>query len=110
MPLPGTVWKGPPCACDSDAIVTHVHGTANRVVPIGGRRTCPTRQGDIATAIAFYVANRRLTGTMRTPSPDGLICARWDGDADAMPEHCTHGGGQRCSIDYIRRIWLRQLG
>lgn len=106
VPMSGTFWDGPPDACDTDAIVTHYHGTSDGVVPIAGRPIGPTRQGDVTEVVAFYINDRQLAAA--APPPDRSDCQRWSGDQAAL-EYCTHPGGHRFFIEDIRRVWNRDV-
>ncbi|SFI61034.1 alpha/beta hydrolase family esterase [Jannaschia pohangensis] len=110
VPLSGTFWKTPPDRCDTDAAITHYHGTSDTVVPIEGRAIGPTRQGDMNDVIAMYRADRGLSAPVRVEAT-GLECTRWPGPPElgTYLEYCTHPGGHRFSVDYIRRIWERDL-
>ena len=109
VPMSGTFWKEPPQSCDTDAAVTHYHGTADTVVPIGGRAIGSSRQGDMGEVLAFYVRDRALTPAGPVDAPDGLSCQRWDGKEGTYLEYCTHPGGHRFSADWIERVWTRDM-
>ena len=109
VPMSGTFWKEPPQSCDTDAAVTHYHGTADTVVPIGGRAIGSSRQGDMGEVLAFYIRDRALTPAGPVDAPDGLSCQRWDGKEGTYLEYCTHPGGHRFSADWIERVWTRDM-
>ena len=108
VPMSGTFWAGPPEACDTDARVTHYHGTADRVVPVSGRAIGPTRQGDLTEVLDFYIADRGLPALTGVAAPEGLTCLR-AAAARTTLEYCTHPGGHRFSTTYIRRAWDRDV-
>ncbi len=60
IPYSGTFWKGPPANCAAGVQnVIHVHGTADRTVPLAGRYiTLLTWQGDVAESFAMYRADK----------------------------------------------------
>jgi len=108
--MSGTFWQGPPSSCDTDAAITHYHGTSDAVVPIEGRAIGPTRQGNVMEVLAMYRADRGLRDG-RAIEADGLDCMLWPGPAElgTFLEYCTHPGGHRFSVDYIARVWDRVL-
>jgi polyhydroxybutyrate depolymerase len=59
IPYSGTFWMGPPegCAAGMQNVV-HLHGTADRTVPLAGRAIAETRQGDVAESFAMYMAEK----------------------------------------------------
>jgi polyhydroxybutyrate depolymerase len=59
LPYSGTFWQGPPEGCSAGAQnVIHLHGTADRTVPLAGRAIAETRQGDVAESFAMYMADK----------------------------------------------------
>jgi polyhydroxybutyrate depolymerase len=59
LPYSGTFWQGPPEGCAARAQnVIHLHGTADRTVPLAGRAIAETRQGDVAESFAMYMADK----------------------------------------------------
>jgi polyhydroxybutyrate depolymerase len=59
IPYSGTFWMGPPATCAAGAQnVVHVHGTADRTVPLAGRPIAETRQGDVMESFAMYLADK----------------------------------------------------
>jgi polyhydroxybutyrate depolymerase len=57
IPYSGTFWKGPPASCAAGVQnVIHVHGNADRTVPLVGRAIGETRQGDVTESFAMYGA------------------------------------------------------
>lgn len=99
----GTFWRGPPEGCPTDAAIWHVHGTSDTVVPIGGRRIGPTRQGDVEEVLAMYRADKALAPAEPIPVAD-LDCVRWTGTAASLA-YCLHPGGHHFRADWLRAIW-----
>jgi polyhydroxybutyrate depolymerase len=64
IPYSGTFWKGPPerCAAGMQNVV-HVHGTADRTVPLAGRAIAETWQGDVTESFAMYMADKGFSAT-----------------------------------------------
>jgi polyhydroxybutyrate depolymerase len=59
IPYSGTFWMGPPATCAAaTAEVIHLHGTADRTVPLAGRAIAETRQGDVAETFAMYARDK----------------------------------------------------
>jgi polyhydroxybutyrate depolymerase len=59
LPYSGTFWQGPPEGCAGEMQnMIHLHGTADRTVPLAGRPIAETRQGDVAESFAMYMADK----------------------------------------------------
>ncbi len=94
IPYSGTFWQGPPATCAAGAQnVVHVHGTADRTVPLAGRLIgLFTWQGDVAESFAMYTADKGLSaadgyamGDMTCTHNEGrtrLDLCLFDGDHD----------------------------
>lgn len=101
IPIAGTFWDPVPGHCpDIGAHMVHIHGTTDRIVPIGGRRIGPTRQGDVPTALALF-AKGGETDNERRFSKD-LTCTDYDLGSERSLAFCTHPGGHSIRMDYLR--------
>ncbi|GAB5375569.1 MAG: hypothetical protein AcusKO_20310 [Acuticoccus sp.] len=81
LPVAGTFWAPIPATCDSAPVdLLHIHGTADKVVPLEGRQIAGTRQGDVAAALAMFAdAGGYTPGAPPLPVPPargaGVRCA-----------------------------------
>ncbi len=98
VPLSGTYWLRPPETCvRPPAAIVHIHGTQDGVVPIAGRAIGPTRQGDVAAALAMYRRFGSFAATGTTQAA-GMTCA----ESAAPPDTGRSGGsGARGGADAI---------
>lgn len=109
LAISGTFWEPVPEGCVLPAPgLIHVHGLADRVVPLEGRAIGDARQAPVAEAMAMYVRSghfevdptvrHRLYGDRRT-------CAGWRSVANRILAFCTHPGGHDLDTGDIRRAW-----
>jgi polyhydroxybutyrate depolymerase len=94
IPYSGTFWAGPPPTCAAGAAkVIHIHGTADRTVPLAGRAIAETRQGDVAETFAMYARDKGFSAgegyamgdmscTHNTTGDRRLDLCLFDGDHD----------------------------
>jgi polyhydroxybutyrate depolymerase len=107
----GAFWEPLPRDCPSGPVsIMHVHGTADTVVPMGGRplRGGQFRQGDVHAGIAVW---RRVNACreepLTEPSDDaGLSCRVWSSCASSRPIRlCLHPGGHHVDPQWIASGW-----
>lgn len=104
-PIAGTFWAPIPETCAAPvASIIHIHGDADRIVPLGGRRIGDTFQGDVAGAIEMYA---QMAG-MGAPQPrpeDGLDCAdRTNAESDLL-RFCIFSGGHSFRAPFVEMAW-----
>jgi polyhydroxybutyrate depolymerase len=76
IPYSGTFWKGPPTGCAAgNQNIVHVHGDADRTVPLEGRTIGDTRQGSVPETLAMYRADKGFTGAEAMTTAD-MTCER----------------------------------
>lgn len=115
VPVAGTFWAPLPDDCPSPVPhLLHIHGSADRIVPLTGRPIRTTRQGSVFDALALFAAAGRF-GDARPRAADpalGLRCQGRLNESGTLLEFCTHDGGHSFSASYLRRAWqtLRDLG
>lgn len=64
LPYSGTFWMAPPESCPAAAPnVIHMHGTADRTVPMTGRKIAETRQGDVNETVVMYMADKKFVAS-----------------------------------------------
>lgn len=114
-PIAGAFWEPLPADCVAGAPadyrlphIFHVHGLADRTVPMAGRPIGDrARQGDVYKGVDVWL--RPLA-----PPPDpvafqdaGFACERWStGDAGGV-ELCLHEGGHSMRAAWVARAWKR---
>ena len=111
IPIAGTFWAPVPADCpDIGTDMVHIHGTSDRIVPLGGRPIGPTRQGDVPTALRLF-ADGGETDNERSFPPD-LLCTDYDLAKPRSLSFCTHPGGHSIRMDYLRAAFtiLRDRG
>lgn len=104
VPMSGTFWLKPPATCAAPATsIVHIHGDADRTVPLDGRPIGPTRQGKVSDALALYRdfgrfggARDRTAGDLScrveaNPTGEILEFCRFDGGHSFRTEHLSHG-------------------
>ena len=105
-PVAGTFWKGPPETCAAPASIIHIHGTADKTVPLEGRKIADTRQGNILETLKMYQAFAGF-GEAETTTLETMDCARSRNGTAHVLEFCTHPGGHSFSRTYLRYAWER---
>jgi len=105
-PVSGTFWVGPPEKCAAPASIVHIHGTADKTVPLAGRRIGPTRQGNVMDVLAMYRAAGGF-GATTTVAVNGMTCARQDNAEGDVLEFCTFEGGHSFSPSFLSYAWER---
>ncbi|MEM8776406.1 MAG: alpha/beta hydrolase-fold protein [Pseudomonadota bacterium] len=104
--LSGTFWEPIPDRCKTPATsIVHIHGTADRIVPLAGRVIKDTKQGNIEEALEMYRDTNGLSSYKAPEISNGLSCDAWKGEAPAMLVKCLHGGGHSFKAEYIEGAW-----
>ncbi|MEM9128996.1 MAG: polyhydroxybutyrate depolymerase [Pseudomonadota bacterium] len=106
IPLSGTFWAPVPDRCEEPAAsIVHIHGTADRIVPLAGRPIKDTKQGDIDIAISMYRDTNRFGAQEAPKVADNLSCEAWGDGVSATLVKCLHDGGHTFKADYIEGAW-----
>lgn len=101
IPIAGTFWETMPTQCpDLGAHMVHIHGTTDRIVPLGGRKIGPTHQGDVPTALALFANG--VAANPGVAAESDLTCAQYDLPQQRSLSFCTHPGGHSIRMDYVR--------
>ena len=106
VPLSGTFWLEPPETCNRPVTsIIHIHGDADKVVPLTGRTIRDTKQDEVAEALAMYrefgVFEPRTKGEVQ----GSLTC---DSEANAggnMMMFCLFEGGHSFRTEHVRFGW-----
>lgn len=106
-PVAGTFWLKPPETCAAPVTnIVHIHGDADKVVPLKGRPIGPTKQGEVNEALALYTD----FGTFNGPSAvryDDLRCEERRNASGKILDFCLFSGGHSFRTEYIRHAWQR---
>lgn len=111
-PIAGTFWLKPPETCAAPvASVIHIHGDADRTVPLEGRAIGPTRQGRVAEALEMYGEFGGFEG-LNPARYDGLSCEEQSNPAGEVLKFCLFEGGHSFRTEHVRFAWeqLQQAG
>ncbi len=105
LPIAGAFWEPLPEDCPAGPVVLrHIHGTADKVVPLAGRPVAGQwRQGDVEQALKI---RRAVNGCAEDPDEvteaAGLSCRVWKRCSSGEPlAFCLHGGGHS-----FRAAWV----
>lgn len=102
IPMAGTFWLKAPetCAAPISSIV-HIHGDADRTVPLKGRKIRETKQGEVAEALDMYARFGDFGPT--TPAQRGkLTCQDRQNNGGEVLEFCLFPGGHSFRTEYLR--------
>ncbi|MEM7299597.1 MAG: prolyl oligopeptidase family serine peptidase [Pseudomonadota bacterium] len=104
-PIAGTFWKEPPRSCPSPVPhVIHTHGTADKTVPLTGRRIADTKQGDVFETLAMMRAATPYKNPVRSTS-GMLTCQRETNAQGKVLELCLHSKGHTFRTEFVVRAW-----
>lgn len=92
IPYSGTFWQGPPATCAAGAPnIVHVHGDADRTVPLEGRPIGDTRQGSVPETLSMYRADKGFAGAAGNSAAD-MTCERAVGVNGKHLDFCMFSG------------------
>ncbi len=101
IPISGTFWLGPPDACAAPVTnIIHIHGDADKTVPLNGRAIGNTRQGKVADALAMYT-DFGAFGPVQQSSTGPLSCRNRADAAGDILEFCLFAGGHSFRTEYL---------
>jgi len=106
-PIAGTFWKPEPARCTAPpASVVHIHGDADPVVPLTGRKIRTAHQGDVRKVLGMYARYGDFGPATRAQRGD------WRCEDRANPqgrflEFCLFEGGHSFRTEHVRRAWER---
>jgi len=109
VPIAGTFWKPMPETCPGPfPTLSHVHGTADRIVPLKGRKlSAAFQQGNVHAAISRYASWGNYSDRPRIYRDRQLACRRFDANDDSAPrfvELCLHKRGHTYAGRFITRV------
>ena len=102
IPMSGTFWLKPPDACALPvSSVVHIHGDADRTVPLKGRPIRETHQGEVAEALDMYATFGGFQAAGET-APGSLRCRNSANGTGDILEFCLFEGGHSFRTEYLR--------
>lgn len=105
VPMSGTFWQPEPLTCDTPAAsVIHIHGTADKIVPLEGRKVLDTHQGSVSGVLAMYSAYGDFADTGATKL-GGLACETKANATGDILDFCTFDGGHSFKAEYLKSAW-----
>lgn len=105
VPIAGTFWEPIPEACTTPPTsVIHVHGNADKVVPLEGRPIRTAHQGNVSHVVEMY-ARFGGFGDVAAKRPLGLECSRRTNAGGHLLVFCLYEGGHDLYIDHLRQAW-----
>lgn len=105
IPISGTFWKAPPDTCSLPvASVVHIHGDADKTVPLLGRKVGPTKQGEVPATIDMYGSFGDF-GRPERKTYDGLTCKEQANESGNKLDFCLFSGGHWFNPEHLRHGW-----
>lgn len=104
-PIAGTFWLEPPVDCAQPvASLIHIHGDADKTVPLLGRAIGPTKQGKVPQALDMYARSGGF-GAPERAQYDGLACKDRRNDSGDLLSFCLFQGGHSFRTEHVRHAW-----
>ncbi|WP_432817148.1 alpha/beta hydrolase family esterase [Sulfitobacter sp. JB4-11] len=101
IPMSGTFWLKPPEDCDAPVQnIVHIHGDADRTVPLTGRPIGETKQGEVADALALY-RDFGDFGPAKDDAAGDLSCQNRRNDTGNVLDFCLFEGGHSFRTEHL---------
>ncbi len=103
VPIAGAFWQPLPTTCPGGPVnILHIHGTADRTVPMLGRPIGPYRQGEVMKAWALMKAVDQCSPLPQLRDSSGRYrCETWnDCRSKRLLEICLHDSGHEIPADW----------
>jgi len=105
VPMAGTFWDPVPESCEGPvASIVHIHGDADKTVPLEGRPIRPTHQGSVPEALAMYRAYGDFGAVTKADFGD-LRCDMQVNASGAVLNFCLFSGGHSFSPKHMVSAW-----
>ena len=102
IPMAGTFWLKPPATCATPVrSIVHIHGDADKTVPLTGRAIRETKQGEVAEALAMYTRHGNFGAAQPATTPK-LRCENRSNPAGQVLEFCLFEGGHSFRTEHLR--------
>lgn len=107
IPMSGTFWLNAPANCEQPVRgLVHIHGAADTVVPLSGRKIRNSHQGNVQDALALLTSHGSF-GAKKDIAQGNLKCEERLNKARTPLLFCTFQGGHSFSIKHLRFAWRR---
>lgn len=105
-PISGTFWQPEPTTCSTPpANIVHIHGDADRIVPLMGRPIADTHQGRVPNVLEIYSAYGGYKATKRFE--DGkLRCQESKNPEGMLLNFCLFSGGHSFRSEFVKQAWI----
>ncbi|GFE65057.1 alpha/beta hydrolase family esterase [Litoreibacter roseus] len=104
-PIAGTFWAPIPQSCDAPAAnVVHIHGDADRTVPLAGRPVAETHQGDVLETLNMYRSFGGF-GEASAEKTDNMACEMSANEAGKILNFCLFEGGHSFNPAHVSAAW-----
>ncbi len=105
VPVSGTFWNPVPDTCTTPAAsILHIHGDADRTVPLMGRKIGQTKQGEVPGALEMY-ADYGDFGPVKPAQMSDMGCEMRENAQGATLGFCMFAGGHSFKSSYLRMAW-----
>lgn len=105
VPIAGTFWAPLPPACTTPpASIVHVHGDADKTVPLKGRPIRDTHQGNVFRVLEMYARYGQF-GSPSAMTVRGLRCQMRRNSDGHVLNFCIYKGGHSFYIRHIQQAW-----
>ena len=102
VPMSGTFWLQPPDTCTPPvSSIVHIHGDADRTVPLTGRAIGETKQGEVSDALSSYTKFGGF-GSLKASKSGALRCEDRQNASGNILEFCLFPGGHAFRTEYLR--------
>ena len=102
VPYAGTFWDPVPETCPTPpAMLIHIHGLQDEVVPLEGRAIGEARQGSVLEAFRMYAAHGGLPTPELADFPHGEACMVSMGETEGALALCGFEGGHSYSATRV---------
>jgi len=105
VPIAGTFWAPVPNSCPGPvSSVIHIHGDADKTVPLLGRAIANTRQGAVPDALAMY-ARLGDFGPASAERIGNLDCDTRRNATGEILSFCQFSGGHSFRTEFLGQAW-----
>lgn len=102
IPMSGTFWLKPPDKCTPPvSSIVHIHGDADKTVPLTGRAIGETKQGEVQDSLSMY-ASFGAFRPVQDSKTAGLACRNQSNTDGEILVFCLFGGGHSFRTEHLR--------
>lgn len=107
-PIAGSFWEPYVDNCATPLPdIYHVHGTADRTVPLEGRRLSSATQGDTYKSFSLLRKFSGCNGDLAGKTTEGNLTCSKQSCGGAVQQLCLHDGGHSVKPIWIERAWKK---